>query len=199
MRFNKILKEMEGFDRDDIMHDLRRIDHLVTGMEEEVREGERKRAAITFRESHYQLGIREKMAEAAKAKRAEREKSYESDRKQGGRAGSFRREIRESHLEALRQTCLDCVGEGNDLDLEAQAAIDVAVQLAKAIENCNSETKDAVCTVVADILMDEDSGIVRWCPGPLIRDGMGRLLTERTRLTKSGRLREELTTPPRNS
>lgn len=123
--------------------------------------------------SQYQLGIREKMAEATKAAAGNWGKAAEAIRQREEGEANVRRMTRETHLEELRRTCIALAGDG-DVDVCAQAAFDAAVVLVKAIDDCFSETKDAVCAVVADILMDDDSGIVGWCSGPTIGEYIDR-------------------------
>jgi hypothetical protein len=55
----------------------------------------------------------------------------------------------------LKELCITCIEDG-DLDVEAEKALEAAHLLVHAIDECNSETKDAVVIVVADILCDEE-------------------------------------------
>jgi hypothetical protein len=99
------------------------------------------------------LGIRKQVAAAQKKHKAECKK-WEREHRKAAKPNYFKKHCQEN-LEGLKELCLTCTEPG-DLDIEAEKAMDAAYELVHAIDECNSETKDAVVAVVADILCDEE-------------------------------------------
>jgi hypothetical protein len=110
------------------------------------------------------LGIRKQMARKVKAQAKAKAKAEKAAAKETPLEEVFKKR-RLDNCNDLRMWCLRLNEEG-DLDLEAERAINAAIELFHAIDDCNSETKDLVCAVVADVLVDETNG--RWTPGATI-------------------------------